>query len=93
MINLEIRKLKKTNTSSGIQWEIDVRDDGDVKRVLATGRGETPRDAARWLIHRINRVLNETESNLIELKLITESEIDAVTSSFWEEQVEVAGDT
>jgi hypothetical protein len=45
-------------------------------REIARASGASMAEAAKWLVHHVNRIARETESLIIEANFLTEEEID-----------------
>jgi len=67
-------------------WEIRANDVSTDKTIAKAG-GDSPRDAARWLVHKLNRVLSDVEILLVEMELITDAEIDAISDAVTEQLI------
>jgi hypothetical protein len=73
MISISIHKDKKRVT-----WQMRAMDSGDnSEREILRGGGDSPRQAAIWLLRNVNRLAAEIEERLIELGFLTEAECEA----------------
>lgn len=74
MISINAHKDKKRKT-----WQMCAMDSGDNNaREILRGGGESPRQAAIWLLRNVNRLAAEVEEQLIELGFLTEAECEEV---------------
>lgn len=85
MITIEMTKLNAKDGKPAL-WQLVARDTATAK-VVATGGGETPRIAAKWLVHKVNRLLADVENHLVEMDLITEREIDEISDAVTEQLI------
>jgi hypothetical protein len=70
MITLALRKDRKG------EWEMRAIDGND-HTVVRSG-AKSPREAARWLLLRANKIAEEIEEQIIELGYMTAAECEAV---------------
>lgn len=72
MISISIHKDKRS------AWQMRVMDAGsNNEREIIRSGGESPQQAAIWLLRNVNRLAVEVEERLVELGLLTESECEA----------------
>jgi len=58
-------------------WKMRILNVADGREILRSG-AVTPREAAIWLLRKVNKVAVEVEERLVELGFLTEAECEAV---------------
>jgi N-acetylmuramoyl-L-alanine amidase len=78
MISISIHKVS-VHKDKHNPWHMRVMDAGsnNAREIVRSG-GETPREAAIWLLRNVNKIAVEVEEQLVELGFLTEAECEAV---------------
>ena len=72
MISINLQKDKRGN------WQMRAMDTGkNNEREILRGGGDSPRQAAVWLLRNVNKLASEVEEQLVELGFLTEAECEA----------------
>lgn len=83
MIILSVQKIP-AKPDRALRWQIDAKD-ASTQKAVTDGHGATPREAARELVRRANKLLSEIENQLVDMGFLTEAEIDQISDSVTED--------
>ena len=72
MISINLQKTKHGS------WQMRAMDAGaNNERLILSGGGDSPRQAALWLLRNVNKLAAEVEEQLIALGFLTDAECEA----------------